>query len=240
MLQIAICDDEKYYLGKIAQSIKEILHRKGIGSYEIDIYSSGTEFLESGKLYKYHVIFLDINMPQMNGMEAAKKIRESSPDVLLVFITAFIDYAIYGYQLEATRFLLKDMLDGMLPECMETIIKKLSLHAHSVEYSFNKKKIKIPVDTICYIESQKHKLYFHLFNRTPGKYSLYEKLDNIEKDFLPYHFLRIHKSFLVNTAYIKEIANYRVKLTDGRQLPVPKDKYQKTKERFYEIQGELL
>ena len=72
------------------------------------------------------------------------------------------------------------------------------------------------------------------------RYSLYEKLDNIEKELQKYRFLRIHKSFLVNTKYIESISNYRVLLKDGRILPVPRDKYQKVKERYYEIMGDMI
>ena len=72
------------------------------------------------------------------------------------------------------------------------------------------------------------------------QYSIYEKLDNIEKELQAYHFLRIHRSFLVNTKYIESIGNYRIRLKAGKVLPVPKEKFQKVKERYYEIMGDVL
>lgn len=240
MLKIAICDDEEIYLKKIADLIKEILDNRGISIYEIDTYLSGKDFIQNNRFMEYDLIFLDINMPEINGLEIARKIRESRQDVLLVFVTAFMDYAMEGYKMEAIRFLLKDMLEEILPECMEAVIRKLSIQAHKIKLNFMEGKKEIPVDSILFVESQLHKLLFHVLDQKLTQYSLYEKLDNIEKELLPYGFLRIHKSFLVNTKYIENIVNYKVHLKNGKILPVPKEKFQKVKERYYEIMGDMI
>ena len=240
MFKIAVCDDEPVYLEKIINSIRRILDERGISTYQIDTYSEGEVLLEDDKVFDYNVIFLDINMPQISGLEVAEKIRESRQDILLIFVTAFLDYAIEGYRMEAIRFLLKDMLDELLPECMETIIKKLDMQTHKINKHFMEGKKELSVDSIWYVESQRHKLFFHIFEIRMVRYSLYEKLDNIEKELQKYRFLRIHKGFLVNTKYIESISNYRVLLKDGRILPVPRDKYQKVKERYYEIMGDMI
>ncbi|MCM1160209.1 MAG: LytTR family DNA-binding domain-containing protein [Roseburia sp.] len=241
MLHIAICDDEPYYLERIEKLLHEQLLQQGISIFKLDTYSSGEAFLaDSEAASRYQVIFLDINMPDINGLRVAEKIREQSPDVLLVFITAFIDYALEGYKMEAIRYLVKDMLEEMLPECVEVIIRKLCLQAQYMKYHFIEGKKALPVDRIYYIESQKHKLIFNVCAGKQKQYSLYDKLDNIEKELLEYGFLRIHKSYLVNTMYIEDICNYKVKMQDGRLLPVPRAKFQKVKEHFYEIKGDLV
>lgn len=240
MIKIAICDDEAAYLNRIVVSVKKILDKKGVSTYLVDTYSSGEELLADSRLFGYNVIFLDMNMHGITGLEVAEKIRESSQEILLVFVTAFLDYAIEGYRMEVTRFLVKDMLEEMLPECLEAIIRKLALQAYKMNKQFVEGKKVIYADCIWYVESRGHKLIFHVFETKAVQYSLYDKLDNIEKELQEYHFLRVHKSFLVNTKYIDGIKNYRVYLKNGDTLPIPKEKFQKVKERYYEILGDMI
>lgn len=240
MLNIAICDDEKYYLEKLEKLIVDSLHLKGISLYKVFTYSSGVEFCkQESEILKYDVIFLDINMPEKNGLETARKIREYSHTILIVFVTAFIDYSLEGYKLEVARFLLKDMLDNMFPECIEYILNKLKIQAKYLQYFFLEGKKELAVDQLYYIESQKHKLIFYVGERKQNQYSLYDKLDSLEDELSQYGFLRIHKSYLVNLQFIHEIANYKVKLKNGKLLPVPREKYQQVKETYYEMMGEF-
>lgn len=239
MLKLAVCDDEKLYLDRIIRIIKDVFQHRGITDYKIDSYLSSQKLYKSSSLLDYDVIFLDINMPECSGLDVAKKIRDINSKVLLVFITAFADYAVDGYRMEAVRFVLKDMLEEMLIECVEAVIYKLSIQASKTTYAFLEGSRTLSLDNIYYIESQRHKLFFHVMQKNLVTYSIYAKLDDMEKEYTPYGFLRIHKSFLVNTHYIKEIRNYRVMLVNGMTLPVPKEKYQIIKERFYEIKGDL-
>lgn len=240
MLRIAICDDEKYYREKIMGMLKEELEKRELRDYVIEEYMSGTELLEEKNFFVYDVIFLDINMPEINGMEIAERIRKARPRVVLVFVTAFIDYALEGYKTEAIRFLLKDMLEQSFSECIEAIIRKLSLQAYKVKCNSKEGEKEVPIDRICYIESKAHKLLFHITGIETQQYSTYDKLDHMEEMLEGYGFLRIHKSFLVNIKCVDEIAYYAVKLKDGRQLPVPRERYQQVKERYYEIVGDML
>lgn len=131
-------------------------------------------------------------MPQMSGLELAQEIREYDKDVILVLTTAFLDYAIEGYRLNVLRFLLKDMLEQLLPECMDAVLRKLQLHIKTITCSFIEGEQTIPIADICYIESQKHKLCFE------------------------------------------------VTLLGGEELPVPRQRFQLVKEKYYSIKGDLL
>lgn len=241
MIRIAICDDENPYLNIMKTSIQNIMQKERIEKYEIDLFPSA-KLLEEKIAQKqvYQVIFLDINMPEMSGLELAQKIRESDKDVILIFITAFLDYAIEGYRFNVLRFLLKDMLEQLLPECMDAILRKLQLYTQTVQYRFIEGEIIVPVGDIYYIESRKHKLVFNILNNKNKQLSLYNKLDSIEECLKQYNYIRIHKSFLVNAKYIKSISNYKVTLLNGEQLPVPREKFQKIKEKYYTIKGNLI
>lgn len=241
MIYIAICDDEEYYIDKIQKQIELIFSEQGLEEYRIDTYLSGEEFCsQKEKLMKYQAVFLDISMQGMNGMEAAGILKEYNPAVLLVFITAYIDFSLQGYRLEALRYIIKDMLELMLPECVEAIIRKLNLKEAKVEYTFVDGKKEIGIDSLYYVESDKHQLRFCMSGKAAGQYVLYDKLDNVEDKLRRYGFLRIHKSYLVNIQYIDTIEKYAVRLKDNTILPIPRQKYQTVKAQYYAMKGEWL
>ena len=97
MLHIAICDDEREFLENVGLAIETYLNEKGL-EYNIDLYNSGKVIMELREnIVSYDVVFLDINMPEVSGLEVAEWIRTYSDNVNIVFITAIISYAIQGY-----------------------------------------------------------------------------------------------------------------------------------------------
>ena len=240
-MKIAICDDEEFYIGEIKNGLEKYLIQKKITKCDIDIYRSGEELCSNQKMLKeYQIIFLDVNMEQMSGIEAAGEIRNVNPEVFLVFVTAYIDYAVEGYKVDAIRFLIKDALDNTLPECMDTILQRMRYKEQKEKFLFVDGERQVPVHNICYIESEKHKLIFHIYEKDEIKvWTLYGKLDDIEKKLKAYDFIRVHKSFLVNVKMITRVKNYKVTLKTKEELPVPRDKFQLVKKKYFEMVGEI-
>ena len=124
MLQIAICDDEQYYREKIQSLLKQYLNKQNI-DYTIQCYHSGEQFLNQYEnSVKYDIVFLDISMKELNGIQTAAQIRTFHSTTFLVFVTAFIDYALEGYKVSAVRYIMKDTLNTAIPECMNAILQK--------------------------------------------------------------------------------------------------------------------
>lgn len=238
MLNIAVCDDEVYYREKIEKALREILEQKNVKEYQIDTWKSGEELCEDKeRLKEYQIVFLDINMEEMTGLEAADTLRSVNEDVYLVFITAYIDYAVEGYRVEAIRFLLKDMLDRTLPECVDTILKKMKFSGHKEVFSFMEGERELLVHKIIYVESERHKQIFHI--QGEQLYSLTGKLEDTQKRLETYGFIRIHKSFLVNIKMIAEVKNYKATLKNGKVLPIPREKFRQVKMQYFEMMGEI-
>lgn len=240
MIRVAVCDDEEIYRNIVTNSTRQLFEEHKVCKYEIKPFSSGKELLRENQKEPFDVVFLDINMPEITGMEIAAQLREKGQETILVFITAFIDYSLEGYKMEAIRFLLKDTLQDTLPECIEAIIKKKKWQMCRLTFDFLEGTKEVPTDEIYYIESKLHKLLFHMTTSNEGCLSMYGKLDKIEELLKDYGFIRIHKSFLVNVNYIRKIANYQVYMADNSMLAIPREKYQKVKERYYELIGEML
>lgn len=239
MLKIAICDDEKYFQEQVKIYVEEYLSAKGI-LYEIKTFSSGLRFLNLGiELLQYSIIFLDIKMDDINGIEVAQQIRTYSSDIYIVFVTAFLNYSLDGYKVDATRYLLKgnDNFNESICECMDNIFYKMNYIVEKKE--FFKEGKNIPIERIVYIESKLHKLEFHIMENDLHKYTLYATLNDLEKEIGKFHFLRIHQSFLVNLKHIKNVTGYKVVLSNNQQLIVPKARYKEVKNAFIAYKGEL-
>lgn len=241
MIRIAICDDEAIFAKNIEKHIMKFMENEMLG-YAIDIYASGEELIALGlEMVQYDIIFLDINMEGMDGIETARKIREVSDKIFLVFITAFINYAPEGYGVNAIRYILKenDNLQAAIDECMLAIMNRRNYLIEEKEFKFSTGTKTILLDRILYIESSLHKLEFHIMEKEMKIYTMYEKLDKVDDMLQKHDFVRIHQSFLVNVKYIKNVKDYKAILSNGEELIIPKSRYRFVKERFTEQKGEF-
>lgn len=241
MLQIAICDDEKWFLSQEKEWISQYMNHAGY-QFSIDAYASGSEFLAMGdEVSKYDIMFLDVNMEEIDGLEMARKIREYTKEAYIVFVTAFITYALEGYKVDAVRYILKDdvSLEKAIAECLDAIIDKMRYIEHKHTFEFQEGRRTLFSDEIIYIESNLHKLEFHLAGEKSGKYTMYGRLDNIEKMLQDASFCRVHKSYLVNLRYVEKVERYLAKLSTGDTVSISQPRYNQVRERFICYRGEI-
>ncbi|MCR1985087.1 LytTR family DNA-binding domain-containing protein [Blautia coccoides] len=241
MIKIAVCDDERFYRLRIKKLITKYFGKKDI-LCEIDTYSSGSDLVKAAlDIPKYNIIFLDINMEGMDGIQTAQAIRKISEEVYLVFITAFITYAIEGYKYNVVRYLVKDnnKFQELLEECLDAILSKMNFKVETRVFEFIEGKKSVNIEKILYIESDLHKIVFWIIADKICQYSLYGKLNTFEESLKSLGFIRIHQSYLVNIRYVETIKNYKATLVTGDTLPMSKSKYKFARDIFIEYKGEL-
>ncbi len=241
MFRIAICDDESLFAEELRELLSGYMMEKGL-VFEIDIYGSGEALIELGiEVIKYTAVFLDINMERVDGIRAAEKIREVSKEVFIVFVTAFVNYSVEGYRLDVVRYLLKGNVDfpSMVNECVDALMDKLSYSVTKREFDFKEGKREISLERLLYVESNLHKLEFHVMEDDLKIYTMCETLNALESKLATKDFVRIHQSYLVNIKYIKNVVRYKVILTNGIELVIPKARYTYVKEQFILYQGEV-
>lgn len=241
MFRIAICDDEKHFLLREEELIAKYMREKDY-QYQIDTFESGIDFVAEGhNISRYDIIFLDIDMDGLNGIETAKQIRMYTTEAYIVFVTAFINYSLEGYKVDAIRYILKDMesLEAAIKEAIDTIVGKMDYLEHRYTFDFLEGQKTISVDDILYIESNLHKLEFHLIKKSRERYTMYEKLDRIAELLSEHDFCRVHKSFLVNLKYVESIERYFANLYDGRQVSISQPKYNAVRDIFICYKGEI-
>ena len=225
-MKIAICDDSR----EDRDALRALLEACGHG-FEIREYGSGAElYADMGYVRECGIVFLDINMEGMDGLEAAGRIKAECPKVHIVLVTAYVNYALDGYKVKASRFLLKDDLERTLPECVEDILREERV----VEFDFVEGNVRLRVDDIIYIETSKHKNVFYM---AAGTYSIYKKMDELETELAGMGFVRIHQSFLINMRYIGKLGSYVMVLTTGKEISVPKSRYPEVKRQYTLFKG---
>lgn len=239
MFKVAVCDDETVFSGELAAMITNYMEKKGIAC-EVTSFTSGREFIDQDmEILQYRIVFLDINMEGMDGMETARRIRTLSDDTYIVFVTAFLDYMQEGYKVDAVRYILKDMeqLGESVSECMDAILGKMKYVTKEKTYTFNERTRTISPNRIVYIASSLHTLEYHVMEDEQKVYTRTDTLNNVETEFVPYGFVRVHQSFLVNLKYMKSVKPYELLLSTGEKLIIPKPRYRTVKDAFVAYRG---
>ncbi|MCH4278043.1 MAG: LytTR family DNA-binding domain-containing protein [Bacilli bacterium] len=231
-IKTAIVEDEL----KQQEETKGFLDRFGKenGNYEFlsTSYSSPMEFLETYD-YSSDVIFLDIKMPGISGMEVAKEIRKKDDKVIIVFITSLAQYAIEGYSVQAEDYILKPLNYSEFKLKMTRIVDKLTFTSGKpIVFTNDKGLFKIYSDNIIYIETVRHSISYH--TRDGNEYRRHLSMKECEKELEGYGFVRIDQAFLVNFSYAESILAHSLKLSSGETLKISRPRLAEVNRLFQE------
>lgn len=223
-MNIAICDDERFFREELQTVIEGYLLLRGI-SIHIQLYESGLQLLKECDIVNQDVIFLDMRMKEMNGLEVAKEIRRKGEKVFIIYVSSYMEYAASGYEVNALRYILKgNNFEKSVKESLDAVTEEMRKRDRIENFSFRGKEMAMQLGYLEYIESKRHKLYFHMAEKNKI-YEMYEKLDNIERRIQEYGFVRVHQSYLVNIKYVEVCERYQIKLQSGAVISIPRSKY---------------
>lgn len=200
-MRIAIVEDEQFAIEEIKYNINKYKEKHG-GEYFVDEYINALNFLD-GYRSDYDLVLFDVEMPMMNGIEAAKKLREQDVNVAICFITNMRKYAVSGYDVGAIGFIIKPIAYAVFETTFDRIIKNLNL-AEEKTLSINSggKITIVKTSHIKYIEVYKKKLTIHTVN---GDIGAWGTLSELESRILGDGFFRCNSCYLVNFKYIDYI-----------------------------------
>ena len=215
MLRIAICDDETNARDALRMQLDQVL----IKETEEVVYEFSSGVNAASWLEKHpgeiDLLFLDVEMKGLNGMETAEKIRTFNNDLIIVFVTGYSDYVFEGYRVGALDYLIKPVSIQRLIELLHRVRTKLTKEESQ---TFTIKNIdgtwRFKLCDILYFYSDKRKVILVTQN---GEYPFYAKLDEIEAKLVS-HFVRIHQRYLINPAAADYLRNDSVML-GNTELP---------------------
>ena len=215
-MKAAICDDNKNLLYDLNEKLKRVDSRK----IQTTLFASGDEIAgiyKTGKA-QFDVVFLDIEMEGMDGIETANIIREIDKHVLIVFVTNHTKYMQRSFECLPFRFLVKPIKTEMLEKTYREICIKLADRPGTFVFTENKQHIRIFCEDILFFESRGHWIVLHKRDGSTHKIrkNMKELMENVDESC----FCRVHRAFVVNLHFVYLIGNTELAL-HGYDGPLP-------------------
>lgn len=208
---------------------KRILSECKKQNFEISVenFISGGELLKTQKENPFDVVFLDIDMPEINGFDIAEKIK-----TLIIFVTSHDELVYSSLKFRPFRFIRKSHLEDELPETLAAVNSEISKQNAGRKFSFRTKtgEVFLDVGNIEYIEIYGHWLRVSVTGGEPLE--CYGSLSTLEEQLAELDFVRVHKSYLVNLKYIYSIEKTLIILDNKTAIPLSRYKAADVKEKF--------
>lgn len=220
MVKVALCDDNpqviSYYCNIIGHSAAEV----GV-DVKIIPYESGEQllFMLSDSPNAVDIIYLDILMGKMNGIETAKRLREIGCMAAIIFLTTSDEYVFEAFDTSPFYYIVKDEMPlNKFKEIFRRAVSTIKLKENDyVSIAYGGTTVKLELSKITYFEVLNRLITVHTAD---SSIEYYEKMENVEKALEGKGFVRIHRSYLVNCYYIHKLTRTAVCLADGSELPV--------------------
>lgn len=214
-MRIAICDDNRRECTHI-QSLCEACEFDADVTY--GIFTSGTELIaEARQGTVFDIVFLDVDMPVINGIETGKELRQISPSCVIIFVTAHPEYAIDAFECQAFHYLLKPCSEEKLREVLTHAFSRLDLlHKYHV-IKLKDRILSVPIRDICYIEYVNKRIIYHTVTEDIAERNT---LQSVYESVRAHGFYQVHQGFIVNMDKIKVIERDEIILQDDRRVPM--------------------
>lgn len=230
-LKIAICDDQpqdRQYLSDLVQKWASASHRRAY----VQTFSSAENFLfQYAQESDLDILLLDIEMPAMDGVSLAKKIRQENETMQIIFITGYADYMAEGYEVAALHYLMKPVSPDKLYAVLERAVKKVQSNETVLYITSGGEMLRIPLHTIRYIDVQGNYCTIH----AGESYTVKETLSDLMQQ-LDGRFFRTGRSAIVNLTYVRRVTKTDVYLADGAVLALPRSAYHKINQALIEME----
>ena len=201
MYKIALVDDEYESAELLSQRIEEYAKEYGL-LFNITHFKNGLNFIED-YTPQFDIVFMDIDMPQMNGLDAAEKLREKDPSVVLVFVTFLAKYATRGYKYDALDYMVKPISYAAFRITMNRALQRCARKKRdTVILPSSEGDICIELICLHYVEITNHDITYHT---TKGNFTAYGTMRSIEKLLPPRQFCKCNRCYLVNLRSVTRI-----------------------------------
>lgn len=236
MITVAVCDDSKVLVESMETYLKEYGEEMR-EELKILTFYSGAELLENYN-GTYDILFLDIRMLGLDGIEVAEKIRKKDKRVIIIFLTSLIQYALDGYKVNAANYIVKPISKKRLKMEMERWIRELGKKDEPfITFHNDNGNYKVLLKTIRYIETYNRNLLIHTDEEN---LICYWKMKEMEKKVADNGFARNHASYLTNLYYVESVEKMDIQLSSGEKLPLSKTKKKLFMEQLSRYWGGII
>ena len=208
MINIAVCDDNPQFANLLTQ------HLKKLSAYKIPervdcrftpTFTSAKEVLNYLNDNKIDVLFLDIDMPEMNGFDLAKRLCTVHPDIIIIFVSSYEEFVYSSFEYCPFRFLRKAHLTEELDITFQKVVEKYILNNETLLFNSTEGEVLLRLKDIIFFEGQKN--YYVIYTVSGKEYKCRGTMDSLEAMMKSYDFFRIHASYIVSHEQIESINN---------------------------------
>jgi Response regulator of the LytR/AlgR family len=232
MLRVAVCDDERIIREKIVHSLNEYSRLRNV-DIVCDQFETGHDFLCSKN--NYQIVLLDYQLDkdlELNGISVAEKLRNTSQDAAIIFLTSHSKVVFASFEVDTFRFLVKPLNPGELFKALDAFLKTLDTDA-SLMIRLDGATNVINTNRIMFIEGDGKYCVIHL-NQQVAPIECRETLASIAQRLPEHLFCRCHRSFIVNLKYIHAYNHQEIKLRNGACIYISRNKYRLFEDMFIE------
>ena len=225
-MRIAVCDDEELFRIEFKSVLDKVLIN---AEYDIDTFSGGSSLYEAFLKNPFDLVFLDIEMPGIDGITLAKRLRAVSENVQIVFLTSHIEYALEGYEVNALRYLVKPVDMNKLSEVLKYIQDKKN-NSRQIMIKQEGEDIVIDISDIIYMESMDKNVRIVT---SKSEYITRYNISDYEEELKNSGFLRIHRGYLISLSKVKKVVKNDVVMDGDISLPVSRSNIKTLKDALY-------
>ena len=225
-MRIAVCNDEELFRIEFKSVLDKVLIN---AEYDIDTFSGGSSLYEAFLKNPFDLVFLDIEMPGIDGITLAKRLRAVSENVQIVFLTSHIEYALEGYEVNALRYLVKPVDMNKLSEVLKYIQDKKN-NSRQIMIKQEGEDIVIDISDIIYMESMDKNVRIVT---SKSEYITRYNISDYEEELKNSGFLRIHRGYLISLSKVKKIVKNDVVMDGDISLPVSRSNIKTLKDALY-------
>ncbi len=231
MLRIAICDDCPEFLQNAEQLIKRWSEQSKVPVQTVT-YDNGDALIAGNSSARMDIIFLDILMPMLNGMDTARELRQTDRAVKIIFLTSSPEFALESYDVRAQGYLLKPVAYEKVKELLDECTNTFELEPENLVLKTSSGYQKLYVHDIECIEAQNKKVVFSL--RTGREIEVAESLRFFEDQFAGNNsFFKCHRSYLVYLLNVDHFSSSNIITKSGRNIPIARSCAKAFKEAYF-------
>ena len=240
-MNVVICDDSKSDALAAKEVIKQTLHELHIKA-EFDYYSNATD-IERKLIIKKEpldILVLDIDMPEISGLELAEKLRANNLNLIIIFLSAHEEFVFKAIEFKPFRYIRKIKLEVEMPLAIKAAVRTIELQKDKqiTLHNTDNGEIRVLISEIMYFETEKRKVAIHLQNG--GKLLVNKTISELFEIISCESFIMIHRSCIVNVNYISNMQNCIIYLKNGEQLLASRRKFKDIKQQVLILWSESI
>ena len=235
MLLIAVVDDDPKDAALLKQCVEKYCGMNGL-AVMIHVFHDGLDLIRSSE--NHDIVFLDIQMGKLDGLETARFIRKINKETILIFVTNMAQFAIKGYEVDALDFILKPPSMASIVYVLDKAMKRLDGGGGGAQFSLRTADgtISLSANEITYVEVFDHNLIYHT---TRGEYTVRGRLSDVSEKLSPDRFVMCNRSFIVNLRHVSNVTSDYLLIGDTR-ISVSKSHRKELMKRFSSFLGDSL